>query len=438
MRTIPPLAAGGRRRRLIIPPLSAGGRSLVTGFRRLNPRLDDFAHHEPGIARLNNGSFGASPRTVIEAEHQHRSWWRANPDAAYFGTGRSSLDARLAAAADTAATALGAPAGSVALVENATVATAIIANRWAKALREDPRGSNGVLLLDICYKAVAYSVRDICEPAGGALSFATVPFPDTTKESILQSLDATLAARKPRYALLDHVSSQPAIVQPLREMIALCRSHGVHEVAVDGAHGLGLLGALDVESLAADFYFTNLHKHAFAPGTSTALHVAESARASTSHVVPSWQAGRGVITESRWPGTRDFAPFLAVPDALAYLAAWRSGDELDAPTYNARGWQAAAAELGEAWGVAPAVADPDLASVGMGMVRLPRSLDLSSDEPGQPSAGVRATLRERYGIEAAVGGFGEHGGFVRLSHAVYTTDEDIRRLREAVSEMADV
>ena len=48
---------------------------------------------------------------------------------------------------------------------------------------------------------------------------ADVPFPDTTTESILKSLDGTLAATRPRFAMLDHVSSQPAIVMPLREMI---------------------------------------------------------------------------------------------------------------------------------------------------------------------------------------------------------------------------
>ena len=127
--------------------------------------------------RLNNGSFGAAPKPVLEAEMAHRSWWRANPDAAYFGIGSSSLDARLAAAADAAAVAIGAPAGSVALVENATVATAIIASRWAKALREGRHERRSVLLLDVCYKAVAYSVRDLCGAAGGALSFASVPFP---------------------------------------------------------------------------------------------------------------------------------------------------------------------------------------------------------------------------------------------------------------------
>ena len=56
---------------------------------------------------------------------------------------------------------------------------------------------------------------------------------------------------------------------------------------------------------------------------------------------------------------------------------------------------------------------------------MPPSLDLSNDRPGQPSAGVRQTLRDEFGIEAAVGGFGDHGGFLRLSHAVYNEDGEL-------------
>ena len=405
----------------------------------------DFLHHAPGVARLNNGSFGSTPRLVIDAEAAHRDEWRSNPDALYFGTGTEALDARLAAAADAAAGALGAPNGSVALIENATMAVAIIANRWARRLRERP-GRSGVLLLDACYKAVEYSLRAICEPAGAQLHHAPVPFPGTTSEEILRSLDATLCKTNPRFALLDHVSSQPALVLPIAEMVALCRDHGVEEIAVDGAHGVGLLSrkAVDVTSIGADWYLSNLHKWAFASGPVTAVHAAEASAdelepprmASTPHVVPSWHAGRGLLVESRWPGTRDFASALAVPTALSYLDGWRSADGLTASEYNREGWKCAAATLSEAWGVAPAVSDPALTGCGMGMVRLPPTLDLSADAPGQPSTGVRSTLRARYGIEAAVGGFGVEGGFLRLSHAVYTTDDDIERLRDAVSELA--
>ena len=183
--------------------------------------------------------------------------------------------------------------------------------------------------------------------------------------------------------------------------------------------------------------FTNLHKWAMAAGPVTALHATNEAMRTSHHVVPSWQADSGLLLESRWPGTRDFAAWLSVPDALAYLEEWRSIDGLSAQRFNAIGWQEAEAMLREAWDVEPATAEPDaLSCIGMGMVRLPCALDLSGDQPGQPSAGVRARLRHEFGIEAAVGGFGEHGGFLRLSHAVYNVDEDFERLRDAVSTMA--
>jgi selenocysteine lyase/cysteine desulfurase len=47
---------------------------------------------------------------------------------------------------------------------------------------------------------------------------------------------------------------------------------------------------------------------------------------------------------------------------------------------------------------------------------------------------VRSRLRDHYGVEAAIGGFPD-GGFLRLSHAVYTSDDDIERLRDAVLEL---
>ena len=238
----------------------------MRAFRRLPDTrfAADWVHHAIDVARMNNGSFGATPLPVLQAESTYRAQWRANPDAFYFALGAASLDSQLQAASDAAAAALTAPAGSVCLVENATVATSIIANRWAKAIRKQAElGMNqAIMLLDVGYKACAYSMAAICEPAGAALHFSSVPFPETSVDGILKSLDATLSQNKPRFAFLDHVSSQPALVLPIRDMIALCRAHGVEEIAVDGAHGAGLLSPmeLDVQSMGADFYFTNLHK----------------------------------------------------------------------------------------------------------------------------------------------------------------------------------
>ena len=93
---------------------------------------DDFSHHAEGIARLNHGSFGAVPAPVLEAEAEARAKWRANPDSFYFG---GELEMGIVAAEDAAAKLLGAAKGSVALVENATVATLTVARRWERVSR---------------------------------------------------------------------------------------------------------------------------------------------------------------------------------------------------------------------------------------------------------------------------------------------------------------
>ena len=407
-------------------------------FRRLAAPVHalDFAHHAKGVARLNHGSFGSPPLSVQRAEDRLRQRWRENPDAVYFG---DTLSMGLRAAAGTVAEHMGVPdvdGDRISLVENATVATATIARRWERLLRDARRShtGDGILLMSCCYKAVKYSLKAICEPVGGIVHISPVPFPDTTRDTVLSCLEATLKRTRPRFALLDHISSQPSILLPIAEAVALCRQYGCEEVAVNGAHALGQLD-VDVTCIGADFYYSNVHKWAFAGSPVCALYCATAAMdASTSHVVPSWYSGKGLAHESRWTGTRDYAGALAVPEALDYLKSWRSVDGLDAVAYNALGWRQAAEQLSEAWDVELPMAD-DCMAPAMGMVRLPSRLDLSRDQPGQPSEGVRATLRERYGIEAALGGFGDAGGFVRLSHAVYNTDEDYERLQHAVLEL---
>lgn len=158
------------------------------------------------------------------------------------------------------------------------------------------------------------------------------------------------------------------------------------------------------------------------------------------HVVPSWNAGEGLLADCRWTGTRDYAAMRAAPVALDYLRTWRSADGLDARTFNARGLRVAAAGLAGAWRVGPACDEADCFA-SMGMVRLPAGLDMALDAPGVPAApeSVRSRLRDRYGVEAAVGGFreddGSLGGFLRLSHAVYNTDDDFGRLRDAILDL---
>ncbi|KAH8048189.1 hypothetical protein JL720_15902 [Aureococcus anophagefferens] len=322
---------------------------------------DDFAHHAPNVARLNHGSFGAAPKPVLEAEQAIRMNWLRQPDAEYFSR---ALDEDLAAAAAAAGAAIGAPAGTAALVENATVA-AIALHRW--------RGA--ALLLSCAYGGVKRAARALLGP--------------------------------------EHVVEAP--------------------VAVDGAHAVGQVD-VDVEAIGADFYYSNIHKWAFAGPTATVLHARDGRAA---QVVPSWNAGEGLLADCRWTGTRDYAAMRAAPVALDYLRTWRSADGLDARTFNARGLRRAAAGLARAWRVGPACDEADCFA-SMGMVRLPRAWTWPSTRPACPPRRSPVALGTG-GVEAAVGGFreddGSLGGFLRLSHAVYNTDDDFRRLRDAILDL---
>ncbi|KAH8049396.1 hypothetical protein JL722_11926 [Aureococcus anophagefferens] len=287
--------------------------------------------------------------------------WLRQPDAEYFSR---ALDEDLAAAAAAAGAAIGAPAGTAALVENATVATAIA-----------PMARRGALLLSCAYGGVKRAARALLGP--------------------------------------EHVVEAP--------------------VAVDGAHAVGQVD-VDVEAIGADFYYSNIHKWAFAGPTATVLHARDGRAA---HVVPSWNAGEGLLADCRWTGTRDYAAMRAAPVALDYLRTWRSADGLDARTFNARGLRRAAAGLAGAWRVGPACDEADCFA-SMGMVR-PRGPGHGPRRARRARApGVRRG-RDRRGVEAAVGGFreddGSLGGFLRLSHAVYNTDDDFRRLRDAVLDL---
>jgi Cys-tRNA synthase (O-phospho-L-seryl-tRNA:Cys-tRNA synthase) len=80
---------------------------------------------------------------------------------------------------------------------------------------------------------------------------------------VLSSLQAALDANPDvTLALLDHVSSMPMAIFPIKEMVAACHAKGVR-VMVDGAHAPGQL-PLDVVDVGAEWYTGNLHKWCFA------------------------------------------------------------------------------------------------------------------------------------------------------------------------------
>ena len=394
-----------------------------------------FGHHAPGVARLNHGSFGSVPSTVLKYQDEIRRSWLAQPDEWYF-TGKLNQKQKEAARSTiphlTRDDASSISDDQICFVENATVATVAIARRWSKIIKPD----DVIIVLSVGYKASLNVLREYCESVGAKLEVLKIPFPPTSPNEIIEHVKGQLRnlPKKPRFALLDHISSQPAILLPTAELSELVRRYGESdiEVAVDGAHSIGST-IFDVKELGCDWFFSNLHKWGFTPAASTIMYAANPAlMKATIHPITSWTWGQGLAVESQFPGTRDFSSILTSPAAMEFLSSWRSCSGETAISYSHRRVLESASYLANLWGTKEySSLNPDLIAT-QAMVRLPLNLRVE-DVPGRPGIGIRAMLRNDYNVEAAIGNFGpELGSYVRLSYGIYNTQKDIEMLENGV------
>ena len=308
---------------------------------------------------------------------------------------------------------LGAQGPDVVFVENATVGC----NAVLRSLRLQP--GDEVLVLTHGYGAVRNTVRYLTERAGARMTEAKVPFPRPEPDQILASLDSAITPRT-RITVLDHITSGSALVLPVKAMVALCHRRGV-PVLIDGAHGPGQV-TLDLPAIGADWYVGNCHKWLCAPKGAAFLWAASDRQQDLHPVTISHGLGHGYLEEFDWTGTRDFSPFLAVPDAIEFHE--RLGGAALRERNHALALQATALvshRLNTEQG-----ADSSLMGA-MGMVRLPLAGEASIAH-AQEWRGHMLEAKTDVPLHAHSDGI-----WLQLSAHAYNTIEDYERLAEIVA-----
>jgi len=358
-----------------------------------------------GIDHLNHGSYGATPRTVLEAARAWQERIEADPSTFF----RRDLPGLVRNAADRVAAFLGGRGEDWAFVENATAGlNAIIAS-----LPLQP--GDELLCLSQVYGAIGNTLRHHAERQGARVVALDMPVPFADPAPLLDRLAAALSPCT-RLACFDHITSAGATVLPIREMAALCRACGV-PVAVDGAHAPGQI-TLDVPSLGVDWYVGNLHKWAFAAKGAAVVWCSPGRQAALHPIAISHALGQGFTNEFDYTGTRDNSAWLAVPAALDYLDGF--GAEA-VRTHNAALAREAGAMLAEAWG-SEAAASPEFCG-SMVSVRLPGG----AGGDRFSARAFAARLNEEHRITAAVMAL-EGGLWIRVSAQIYNEIGDYRRL----------
>jgi isopenicillin-N epimerase len=379
---------------------------------------------DPAVTMLNTGSFGPTPRPVLDRVTELRRQLAAGPTNFLVRQAPPLLWHARERLADFLGT------RPERLVFTANVSAAI--NLVASGLRLTSPGE--ILLTDHEYGAMVWCWERAARRQG--LTLRTFPLPTMPRDPG-EVVAAAVRAMTPRTRLFffSHVLSPTGLVLPAKELCAEARRRGIVTV-VDGAHAPAMI-PLDVADVGADFYTGNCHKWLLAPiGTGfLAIGPGNEDRLQPLHVSWGYHPDRyplGETTTGRGPdapdaygstprtrflefeGTRDICPWLTVPEAIDFQAAlgWsgvrRRIAELASYTRSV---------IRERLQLQPATPDAPGMHGAMTAFELPGGADAARVRQRLWDARVEIPVIERPGRL-----------LIRVSHHFYTTEAEIDRL----------
>jgi isopenicillin-N epimerase len=379
---------------------------------------------DPSVVFLNHGSFGACPIRVLQYQAELRQRMERQPVQFFV----RDLEGLL----DEARTALGsflnAPAQDLAWVPNATTAV----NAVLRSLSFEP--GDELLTTDHEYNACRNVLDFVARRAGAKVVVAPVPFPIAGSDQVIQAVMDRVTGRT-RIALLDHVTSQTALVLPIDALVRELRARGV-ETLVDGAHAPGML-PLQLAAIGAAWYTGNCHKWICAPKGAAFLYTRPDLQQQTrpaviSHGANSTRTGRSrYLVEFDWMGTDDPTAILSVPEAIRFMGQLLPGGWAAVRETNHQLALRGRDVLCEVLGVDPPCPDDMIGSLA--------SLPLP-DGDGRPSESplyadpLQDLLLEQFRIEVPVIPWpAPPKRLIRVSGQVYNRDGDYEKLGRALA-----
>lgn len=268
----------------------------------------------PEVTYLNHGSFGACPKFILERQNEYRNQLEHEPIRFLVQTAETLL----AKSREKIATLTGSQASDIVFVNNATAGV----NTVFRSLTFQP--GDEILYTNHIYGACRKTLEFISFRTGAQLVEATYPFPLSSSAEIVEAVLSKVTSRT-KIALIDHITSATALVQPVEEITRELEQRGI-EVMIDGAHAPGSI-PLNIEAIGASYYAANCHKWLCAPKGAAFLHIRKDKQDKIWPLVISHAGHEAKSLTERffWPGTFDPSAWICVGDSIDYMASLLPG-----------------------------------------------------------------------------------------------------------------
>lgn len=388
---------------------------------------------EPDIAYLNHGSFGATPKAILNEQRRLQTEMEREPVQFMLRKVPELLWASQVALADF----IGAQPEDVVLTDNATTAVNTV------FCNIEFQQGDEIIFVNQVYGACRKTAEMYAKRTGAVCREIVLP---TCVTDAQQIVDLLIEAWTPRVRLLliDHICSPTGWILPIESVVHFYESKGT-AVLVDGAHALGQI-PLDLDALGASYYVANAHKWLCTPKGSAMLHVRRDRQIGFRPLVLShWVDWENQTPKQRyspfqmafaWTGTRDVTAGLTIPFALKWMSGLHPEGWSGLMNENTRRSQRWRRMLCDEFN--QPLLCPDSMVGHMGCLYLPASIVVSDDVNipiGQRLSPLWAQLYSEYGIEVVVFPV-EDRQCLRFSIQRYVSDEDLERLLVAIQELS--
>jgi isopenicillin-N epimerase len=269
---------------------------------------------EPDVIFLNHGSFGATPKPVMET---YQNWQVRLEDQPVRFLGRE-INELLLDARKILGSYLNGAADDLVFIPNVTHGANII----ARSLHLAP--GDEVLSTNHEYGACDFAWEFACQKTGSCYIHQPIPLPihgeEETCEQFLQGVTP-----RTKVIYLSHITSPTALRLPVKQICQHAKKMNVITV-VDAAHSPGQI-PVDLLDLGADVVFGNCHKWMLSPKGAGFLYVRREIQYMIEPLIVSWgyhptdeiATGSQFIDYLQWTGTHDPSAYLSVPAAIQFM-----------------------------------------------------------------------------------------------------------------------